>query len=67
MTYTVAVINNCLRRGHCVGTFETIEEAQAYIAEEIPRTRSFVEFEIREGTPRDSGRTISGTRRKGEA
>lgn len=57
--YTVAVINHALRKGHWVGTFETIDAAQAYIAKELPRTRTFVEFRVDEGTPKNPGRAVS--------
>jgi hypothetical protein len=51
-TFTVLTRNHALQSGRYVGTFATREEADAYVALEAGRSRSFVDFEVWLGTPR---------------
>ena len=66
MTYTVEIVNHALRSGNRCGTFNTIEEARESMKRQARRSRSFVEFHICPGTPRNPGERIPGETMKGE-
>jgi hypothetical protein len=68
MTFTVEEANHCLRSGHYRGTFQTIEAAREYVAQQAKRTRKFMEYRICQGTPRNPGAYVEGEAPvKGEA
>jgi len=58
MGYTVAVVNHLLQSGRWIGRFATREEADAYIAREAARSRTFMEYRVCVGTPEQPGQDV---------
>jgi hypothetical protein len=65
-SFTVCVRNEALQQGHYTGTFATAALAEEYIDGQLPRSRSFVTFEVFSGTPKAPGKVV-GVRRRGLA
>ena len=65
-TYTVLTINNALGTTHFCGKFDTIEEAADYARTQAERSRSFAEFVVYLGTPKNwdqaTDRRFKGTK-----
>ena len=53
MPYTVLVNNEALGKSHFCGTFATLEEACQYAEAQANRSRSFAEFVVYLGTPKN--------------
>lgn len=66
MTFTVEYRNHLLRSGRWVGTFETKELAYEHAVKQGASTRSFMEYVVCEGTPKNPGKEVPGTLVKGK-
>lgn len=51
--FTVETVNRALGSRRYVGSFETREDAEVYAITEASRCRSFVEFQVWKGSPRN--------------
>lgn len=60
MKFTILVRNHALKSGKYEGTFDKVEDAVAHAIALANRSRSFCEFEVWRGTPREPIALLKG-------
>jgi len=58
--FTVLIRNHALKSGKYEGTFDKVEDAVAHAIALANRSRSFCEFEVWRGTPREPIELLKG-------
>ena len=66
MKYTVSWFNSLTMNSGFRGTYTSIEDAQKYANREADQSRSFVTFEVWEGTPKTASAPVPNTKVQGK-